>query len=457
MAATIIKIKNSGVSGSPPSLATGELAYSYLAGTLGNGGDRLFIGTGTEIGGVATNIEAIGGKYFTDKLDHTLGTLTANSALLVDGDKKIDDFYVDNLRLDGNTVSSTNTNGDINIVPNGIGNVNISGTVNYSGNQQFNGNIDVNGFSDLGNLRIENNRISALNSNGNVEIQPIGTGIINMISSQVLKLPVGTTAERPTGVAGYIRYNTTDARFEGFSNGVWDTFGGVIDVDQDTYILPESSPGADTDALTFYTANVLRATLNSIALTLNDTALAINVGNMKLLGNTISTSTGPLTLDPGAAGADGLVVIEGDLQVNGTTTTVNSTEVVVEDPIFTLGGNTPPTSDDNRDRGIQFRWHDGTNAKLGFFGFDDTTSRFTYIPDGSNVGEIFSGALGDVEVAVGYVDGITYSTGNFLTNGVTYTDATGVTQFIASATEGHILQIDAAGVPFFGIIDAGTY
>lgn len=457
MAATIIKIKNSGVSGSPPSLATGELAYSYLSGDISNGGDRLFIGTGAEIGGVATNIEAIGGKYFTDKLDHALGVLTANSALLVDADKKIDDFYVDNLRLDGNTLSSTNLNGDINIVPNGAGVVNISSDVVYNGTQSYNGDITVTGTSDLGNLRIENNRISAINANGAVEIQPNGTGIINMISSQVVKIPVGTTAERPVGVAGYMRYNTTDARFEGFVNGQWDSLGGVIDVDQDTYILPESTPGADNDALTFFTANVLRATLDSSALTLNDTNLALNVGNITTQGNTISTSTGPLILDPGAAGADGLVVVEGDLQVNGTTTTVNSTEVVVEDPIFTLGGETPPTADDNRDRGVQFRWHDGVNAKLGFFGFDDTTYRFTYIPDGTNTGEIFSGTLGDVEVGVGYVNGITYSTGNFIANGVTYADPTGVTKFTASATEGHVLQIDENGEPFFGIIDAGTY
>jgi hypothetical protein len=93
---TIIKIKNSGVSGSPSALATGELAYSYLTGTLSNGGERLYIGTGTEDAqtGAAANIEVIGGTYFTSKLDHTPGTLTASSALIVDSNSKIDIFYV---------------------------------------------------------------------------------------------------------------------------------------------------------------------------------------------------------------------------------------------------------------------------------------------------------------------------------------------------------------------------
>ena len=36
----------------------------------------------------------------------------------------------------------------------------------------------------------------------------------------------------------------------------------------------------------------------------------------------------------------GLVQIRGDLQVDGTTTTVNSTVVTIDDPIFTLGGDT---------------------------------------------------------------------------------------------------------------------
>ena len=60
----------------------------------------------------------------------------------------------------------------------------------------------------------------------------------------------------------------------------------------------------------------------------------------------------------------GNLVVGGNLQVDGTTTTVNSTTVTVDDPIFTLGGDTAPASDDNKDRGIEFRYHNGTTAKL---------------------------------------------------------------------------------------------
>jgi microcystin-dependent protein len=91
----------------------------------------------------------------------------------------------------------------------------------------------------------------------------------------------------------------------------------------------------------------------------------------------------------------GDVSVLGNLIVNGTTQTVNSTVVTIDDPVMTLGGDTAPTSDDNKDRGIEFRWHDGTGAKVGFFGYDDSTSKFTCIPDATNTSEVFSGTAGD--------------------------------------------------------------
>ena len=90
------------------------------------------------------------------------------------------------------------------------------------------------------------------------------------------------------------------------------------------------------------------------------------------------------------------LTVGGNLIVNGTTTTVNSTTVTIDDPIFTLGGDTAPGSDDNKDRGIEFRYHNGSTAKLGFFGFDDSTGKFTFIPDATNSSEVFSGTAGTI-------------------------------------------------------------
>ena len=106
---------------------------------------------------------------------------------------------------------------------------------------------------------------------------------------------------------------------------------------------------------------------------------------------TVAQSGGTVTI-----GLPNNVTIAGNLTVSGTTTTINSTVVTVDDPIFTIGGDTAPSSDDNKDRGIEFRWHNGSAAKVGFFGFDDSTGKMTFIPDATNSSEVFSGTAGTI-------------------------------------------------------------
>ena len=134
---------------------------------------------------------------------------------------------------------------------------------------------------------------------------------------------------------------------------------------------------------------------------------AANVHQVKLVDNAF-TPQADSDVDLGASGTywkdayidsittTGNVSIGGTLTVNGTTTTVNSTTVTVDDPIFTLGGDTAPGSDDNKDRGIEFRYHTGSAAKVGFFGYDDSASAFTFIADATNSSEVFSGTAGNV-------------------------------------------------------------
>lgn len=94
------------------------------------------------------------------------------------------------------------------------------------------------------------------------------------------------------------------------------------------------------------------------------------------------------------------ISIAGNLTVNGTTTYVNTTNTTLKDPIITLGsisGNASP-SDDNKDRGIQFNWHNGSAAKTGFFGYDDSTGRFTFKPDATITSEVVTaGSVGTIE------------------------------------------------------------
>jgi len=112
------------------------------------------------------------------------------------------------------------------------------------------------------------------------------------------------------------------------------------------------------------------------------------------------------------------ITIDGDLIVNGTQTSVESTTIYVKDPVFTLGGNANPTSDDNKDRGIEFRWHNGSTAKKGFFGFDDSIGKFTFIPDATGTNEVYSGTTGELSAKVDWSNIINKDT---LVNSITGT------------------------------------
>ena len=208
---TIIQIKrNSGTTAPGTSdLVVGEMAYAYDASNDGASA-KLYIEAVNSSS--AADIHVIGGKYFTDLLDHTAGTTTASSALLVDANKKLNELLVDNVTIDGNDISSTDSNGNITLTPN-------------------------------------------------------GTGMVVINKTDGFQVPVGTTAQRRASPAtGQLRYNSTTSQFEGYAASSWGSLGGVIDVDQDTKITAESAAGQDEDVLTFFTAGTAQVVIADGAL-----------------------------------------------------------------------------------------------------------------------------------------------------------------------------------------------
>lgn len=248
--ASIIRIKRSTTAGNPATLAAGELAYSGLTDNDSNGGDRLYLGLGTETNGNAASHLVIGGKYFTDLLDHTRGTLTASSALITDSNSKLDNLKVDNLDLNGNTISSTD-------------------------------------------------------ANGNIVLDPNGTGYVSIIGTNGLIIPVGTTNQRAPSVQGAVRYNTDTSSFEGYTGSTWGSLGGVKSVDGLTYISAESAPGASNDTLSFVTDNVERMSLDTDSLDIANSILTTNINSTL---TSTSTTTGALVVDGGVGIAENLNV-----------------------------------------------------------------------------------------------------------------------------------------------------
>ena len=153
--ATTIKIKRSTGSTAPSSLSAGELAYTGGSGTYSNGGSRLYVGNPSD----ASNL-VIGGKYFTDALDHAPGTLTASSAIIVDANSKIDNLLVDNLQLNGNTITAT-----------GAMNLTASGNIVLS----HNGTLD---------LSTQSNSITMLDNNAAaIDFNEGGTSYLKLVTT----------------------------------------------------------------------------------------------------------------------------------------------------------------------------------------------------------------------------------------------------------------------------------
>ena len=450
--ASIIRIKRSSGTNKPSSLNWGELAYVTGIGSYGGVNqykDRIFLGDD------GANVNPVGGYYYTSMMEHQPGAVTGVTntrnqdggiVVVLDSNRKVDQWNVDNLRLDGNTFSSQNTDGDIVLDPN-------------------------------------------------------GTGEINVVDDTYLSF--GTDKDVK------LRYDeATDNRFEiegadwAFANGVAINIGDVT-----------QSSDKDTGALVVEGGVGIEKNLNvggnvTIAGVSTFTGSVV-IGDVRIEDNVISTIPGSgnvLYIDPYPDGLsnEGTVVIKGDLQVDGTTTTVNSSTVTVNGAILSLGevtsvrtvvatvasgvstisldsvvgintgdiitgnaalpnsGLTTITSyntstkiititgttssgisttsqltvihayDTNTDRGISFNYNTGVgtaNNKTGFFGYHDTTNSgsaapvrsWTYVPDATNSNNVITGTRGYLDIK-----GIYYQTGDFSTHGVVYFDSTGL-------------------------------
>jgi hypothetical protein len=271
--ASIIRIKRSSVSGNPATLGAGELAYSALTDNGSNGGDRLYIGIGSETAGNAANHFVIGGKYFTDMLDHTPGTLTASSALIADASSKLNNLKVDNLDLDGNTISSTDTNGNIVLTPNGTGKLVLN-------NPYINGTTDTLAefiYDTVGGAVTGTaSQILVTNNDGG------NTSTISLINTAVTAGSYGSATAIPTF--------TVDAqgRLTAASTvSITTSLGIAGDTGSDTIALA-------TDTITFTGGTGLTSTVNSGTNTVTfdiDSTVATLTGTQTLTNKTLTLPT----------------------------------------------------------------------------------------------------------------------------------------------------------------------
>lgn len=131
--ATTIRVKRSDVSGNPPVLAAGELAYSNLTDNGSNGGDRLYIGMGTETAGNAASHVVIGGKYFTDQVTNATSSSTPNTLVRRDASGNVSvAALIGSLTGNADTATKWKTERTITLTGNVTGSVSIDGSGDVS-------------------------------------------------------------------------------------------------------------------------------------------------------------------------------------------------------------------------------------------------------------------------------------------------------------------------------------
>ena len=511
-ALTRIKILNTASTTSAPSnIYTGELAYSYVTGTQANNGDRLYIGTGTE-NPYAPNVDVVGGKYFTEMLNHVHGVTTASSALITDANSHVSALNTATLKIAatgalGSAVGITSILDEDNLASNSATALATQQSIkSYVDTLVDSQDLDI--ATDSGTIAIDlDDEVLTLSGD---------TGITTTASGNQIEIDLDDTAV----TAGSYGSQTAIPTFTVDQQGRL-TAASTVTVATALTVDGDSGTG-DVALLTddLRIVGTAQEVTTAVAKSGTDVTVTVGLPDDVTIGSDLTVTdnlvvNGNVTL--GNATSDtvqtgGNLTVGGDLTVQGTTTSVNSTTTTLTDPVIELAKDT--SSADGLDRGVSFKWHNGSAVKTGFFGFDIQTQRFSFTNDedlsggdnasspwhdaqfgGVYAGNVQVGITGDNEIdttsgnltidsagGTTTIDDILTVTGaasaasltlttdlavahggtglsSFTGKGVFTSNSGGTAiDFVTSSDTGAILQYNSSGVPIASvIIDGGTY
>ena len=433
--ASIIRIKRSSGTAKPAALQWGEFGYVTGIGSFGGTNqykDRIFLGDDT------TTAYPVGGHYYTSMMEHQPGTIpvashnnrnsdrgvvaimapATNSGLGGAESLKVDQWNVDNLRIDLNTISSTDTDGDIILDPNGSGEVVIpddtfltlgnddNAKIKYDENGTdrvqvtgaswtYNTNVEFENDTTLGDIKIQDNIISTVSGSGDIMyLDPYPDGLSN---------------EGTVIIKGDLQVDGTTTTINSTSKTLNDPIFHIGDVTSTRTVMVDASSGATSLTLDSVVGINTGDSLAGTGIANNTTVLSYNTSN-KTITFSIATSAG-----------------------------ISSTAQVTITHGF----------DSNTDRGISFTFNDSEhhggeqrveNNRTGFFGMQDSSiaehahphldndgthsddsRRWTYIPEATISNNVVTGTKGFLDIK-----GIYYQSGDYSTGGVVYFDGDGL-------------------------------
>jgi hypothetical protein len=370
MAQTIL-IKRSSSTATPTSLANGELAYS-------SDSNKLFVG---RPGGGTGDIDAIGGKYYTDIIAGAASANTASKLVVRDGSGNFSAGTITASftgALTGNADTATvlataRTIGGVSF--NGSANINLPG-VNSAGNQ------DTSGVAASATILATARTIGGTSFNGSADIAVA-------LAATATKWATARTAS----ITGDVTW--TSGNFDGTANVTGASTLATVNSNVGSFGSTTAIPIVTVNAKGLVTAISTGAistsfdldadsgTTNAVAggetLTIaGGTGVATSVSGNTVsvaIGQAVATNSnvtfnnvsvdGTLTSDDITATtltASGNVIVSGNLTVNGTTTTVNSNTVAIGDAIMTL--NSDETGTPSANAGLEVERGTSNNVSL---------------------------------------------------------------------------------------------
>jgi len=281
--ATILRIKRSAVSGNPATLAAGELAYSHLTDNGANGGDRLYIGMGTETGGNAAEHVVVGGKYFTDLVSAATNANTASTIVKRDASGNFSAGTI--------TASLSGTASTATALATGR-TISITGDIAYT-SAAFDGSGNVTG---TGTLATVNSNVGSFGSSSAIPVITVNAkGLITAVSTASISTALSISGNTGT----------------------------------DTVAL-----GVDTLALVGGTGVTTTVTDNQVSFAIGQAVSTTS--NVTFNDVTVNGSLSSDDITAANISVAGNATIVGNLTVQGTTTTINSTTIAVGDLNITV-------------------------------------------------------------------------------------------------------------------------